>query len=235
MIDLNNTCFRNNNPEILDYLFYNGYTPYSERTEKSDWLVIQEKVVMMGGNDVKSKYRQIQFVDGEFQYVNKTKELCDWINRHEEQELAGEEYKKDTFTKYGFEVPKFECEILKIRINRKKENCYIGYFVGKNGDAYPCEWTPGGRICKTSIPEHKRRPWDLTPIKKEWYENPDNFPCLIVSSQHNEMSRALRFEDSKIITDGTFRYSPNDVRLATKEELLSLYVEEITMSHTETN
>lgn len=69
MIDLNNTCFKNDNPDILDYLFQHEYTPYSEDTENGEWLVLKDKMVLMGGNNVKSVYKQIHLVDGEFQYV----------------------------------------------------------------------------------------------------------------------------------------------------------------------
>ena len=60
--------------------------------------------------------------------------------------------------------------------------------------------------------------FDLTPIKKEWYEKEENFPCLMYRAGDDDYSlvrnRTVALE----------RLS-QDFRPTTKEELLSLLVE----------
>ena len=52
-------------------------------------------------------------------------------------------------------------------------------------------------------------------FKKEWYENPDNFPCLCVDTYDNPII---------IFSQEEYKKCPR-LRLATKEEVLSLFVD----------
>lgn len=69
---LHNTCFRNNQ-EMLDILFYLGYIPYSEDTESADWIVVQDKTLLFGGNSVNRKYRETKVTDGQIVYKSRSK------------------------------------------------------------------------------------------------------------------------------------------------------------------
>ena len=74
----------------------------------------------------------------------------------------------------------------------------------------PCIWDLFGKcdFCY-SAKYHER---NLKPIKKEWYENPDNFPCLCID-----------FYDNPIIFFSKEEYDKCPrLRPATKEELLAL-------------
>lgn len=125
---------------------------------------------------------------------------------------------KNNFKDYGFEAD-FEGEILK-----EVDGVYLGYVIDsgylemlkiyKSGSAY-------GNGTKGK--------YNLKPIKKEWYENPDNFPCVVYHIYDNSFHIATDTtinEDSRLIKIYD-KYRPCDVfRPATKEEVLSLLVKE---------
>ena len=52
-------------------------------------------------------------------------------------------------------------------------------------------------------------------FKKEWYENPDNFPCLCIDSYDNPII---------IFSKEEYKKCPR-LRPATKEEVLTLFVD----------
>lgn len=133
--------------------------------------------------------------------------------------------KECQFKKYGFEVPDFECEILGrdkgkisaiVTSQKSTPSICIYDFLGA---CYEID-TANGRLLRWSLR-------DLKPIKKEWYEHESNFPCLVVDKK-NEMRKAISFElkTQRIIFENEL-YSNicNGWRLATKEEVLSLYKE----------
>lgn len=72
------------------------------------------------------------------------------------------------FAKYGFEKPYFECVIL-----GEVDNMFIGYVRMHNKKVYPPHWYKNGcrELGEGNI-------WNLTPIKKPWYET-CKFPCLV--------------------------------------------------------
>lgn len=144
------------------------------------------------------KDREIYLVDGIFQYRIQLPKP------------------KNNFKEYGFEAD-FEGEILK-----EVDGVYLGYVIDsghiemlkiyKDGSAY------GNRT---------NRKYFLTPIKKEWYKNPDNFPCVVLDRNYN------MFLVKGLSVDGFLTQEFNrqvghaeHFRPATKEEILSLLVKE---------
>lgn len=76
------------------------------------------------------------------------------------------------FTKYGFEKPDFECEILKE---------YDDHLVGavyQNEKYFGTSWNKQGTCLQTKGFGYINM--NLTPIKKPWYET-CKFPCLITA------------------------------------------------------
>lgn len=133
----------------------------------------------------------IHLVNGQFQYV---------------EETSVKEKPKNNFKNYGFEAD-FEGEILK-----KVGDYYIGYITRDYCTIIDStKWDLNGN--DVDIQEYH-----LKPIKKEWYENPDNFPCIVYSTKLNEY----------IVLDMPLvPLKLNDkFRPATKEEVLSLLIKE---------
>ena len=110
----------------------------------------------------------------------------------------------NNFQDFGF-TASFEGEILK-----EVENIYIGWVKANHG-VIPMCWFKNGNTFLT----HSN--FKLTPIKKEWYENPENFPCL-VSSGYNFAYVATQSRIDEYLNYGW--------KLATKAELMSLYCKE---------
>lgn len=74
------------------------------------------------------------------------------------------------FTKYGFEKPAFECEIL------KEYNDHLVGAVYQNEAYFGTSWTKKGTCLQTKGFGYTNM--NLTPIKKPWYKT-CKFPCLI--------------------------------------------------------
>ena len=74
------------------------------------------------------------------------------------------------FTKYGFEKPAFECEIL------KEYNDHLVGAVYQNEAYFGTSWNKQGTCLQTKGFGYTNM--NLTPIKKPWYET-CKFPCLI--------------------------------------------------------
>ena len=130
---------------------------------------------------------EIHLVNGEFQYV--------------------EIKPKNNFKDYGFEAD-FEGEILK-----EYENQFVG-MVYQNEGNFGCSWNKKGKCLQTK--GFGYIDMNLKPIKKEWYENPDNFPCLCID-----------YFDNPIVVFSKEEYDKCPrLRLATKEEVLALLVKE---------
>lgn len=126
----------------------------------------------------------------------------------------------NNFKEYGFEAD-FEGEICFENIN----GFLIGY-VNKPVGKIIKQWRKNDGNC-FCMEGYDDRQYDLKPIKKEWYENPASFPCIVYHIYNNsfyiatdttidENSRLIRICDN---------YRPYDVfRPATKEEILALLV-----------
>lgn len=129
---------------------------------------------------------------------------------------------KNNFKDYGFEAD-FEGEILK-----EVKNYYVGYvYIG--GHTYGLSWDKNGSTFNTSDEKY-----NLKPIKKEWYENPDNVGKLIVYDYFDDNRIGIfkcLYKDKGWIELYTLNGCKVDqkthkVRPATKEEVLALLVKE---------
>lgn len=209
MIDLNNTWCEatEENYDELNKHIKDVFMTKNGRLEcKSDILFVINNIIDSGDISFSKGLKQIHLVNGEFQYV--------------------ETKPKNNFEDYGFEAD-FEGEILK-EVKELKGIEYLGYFVGGNKTYYPCIWTKSGRIWKTSVSEKDRELYNLKPIKKEWYENPNNFPCLVIhDNKESVLIKYYNKTNNKLISkDSLVHYSIDRCRPATKEEVLSLLFKE---------
>ena len=122
---------------------------------------------------------------------------------------------KNNFEEYGF-AGNFEGEILKVI-----DGNYIGYY--KDLGIIPTKWHEDG-LCF----EEEDSDYNLTPIKKEWYEKEDNFPCLVkILDDRNDEDKEYFDVLGNINAYKAIEGNPVIfcLRPATKEELLSLLVE----------
>ena len=124
---------------------------------------------------------------------------------------------KNNFKDYGFEAD-FEGEILK---EFKDMGGFIGY-VKHQGQIIENLWWGNGK-------NRFKEEYNLKPIKKEWYENPDNFPCLVIYEGKEIKLMGYYVESSKyrkepclLTADGLVYHSLSKCRLATEEEALKL-------------
>ena len=99
------------------------------------------------------------------------------------------------FTKYGFEKPDFECEILK-----EYDDHLIGA-VYQNEAYFGTSWTKEGTCLQTKGFGYINM--NLTPIKKPWYET-CTFPCIIMADycmpvvvKHYDDGYVYDFRDNK--------------------------------------
>ena len=126
----------------------------------------------------------------------------------------------NNFKDYGFEAD-FEGEILS-----DIEDYYIGYYI----ETYPCIkekqkiptfWNKHTGTCYKGAGVSNSK-YTLKLIKKEWYENPDNFPCIATKDGKN-----FAVIDSIDYLKRVCIYQHRvDFRPATKEEVLALLVKE---------
>lgn len=154
--------------------------------------------------DSNPKYKQVHLIDGEFEFV------------------ADEQKQECQFAKYGFEVPEFQCEILS-----KYGSWLMGYVVINQGQApTPCMWFEHDGACSIHAE------YNLTPVKKPWYDTVDwksGVPIIDTDTNKFHGIGYHRYKNSietqrgvTIIQDITC----DEWRLATKEEVLSLFKEE---------
>ena len=126
----------------------------------------------------------------------------------------------DTFTAHGFEVPDFEGEILK-----EVDGYYVGYVITKSKEVMPVRWCNKG-YTNGSL---QILGFYITPIKKEWYEYPDNFPAMCIwenSSGGDGLYIFGGYYDGYFMDSDGETHQANLYRLATKAELMSLYYKE---------
>ena len=131
------------------------------------------------------------------------------------------------FAKYGFEVPDFECEILK-----ELKNGYIG-MVTDEGKILACVWDKDGIQKSSTGALFETCSFKLTPIKKPWHEEEINFPTFAWVKKKNEDEKFIvylkGFEDNQFIEYGvnpnSWKYTLDkwEVTKIGKEEVLSLF------------
>ena len=115
----------------------------------------------------------------------------------------------NNFQEYGFTAG-FEGEIY----SKKCTGITSDYF---GAIFFPTGWKQVAWDCDGKIRGFSSS-FNLTPIKKEWYEYPENFPALITNGTY--MFITVNSKEAWLEEDGI------TWRLATKAELMSLYVEE---------
>lgn len=123
---------------------------------------------------------------------------------------------ENNFKDYGFEAD-FEGEILK-----EYENQFVG-MVYQNEGNFGCSWDKKGRCLQPDGFGYDNM--NLKPIKKEWYEKNDNFPCIVYDTFACRVAFARKCEFNVIDLCYDIR-DISEVRPATKEEVLSLLVKE---------
>ena len=161
----------------------------------------------------KENFRDKQFYinNGRLSWNKPKEELEDSSILHSDIRMRKEDFvisiKDDNGVVYEFEKPDFECELLKVY-----GDYMIGATLSETGKTWMEEkWTIAGKS-----KHHKK--WNLTPLKKEWFKDENNFPALVIGS--NEL-----FVIDTITSLGILKIESNELRLATKEELNSLYYE----------
>lgn len=139
---------------------------------------------------------------------------------------------KNNFEEYGFEAD-FEGEIYTSYRSNDNQIFYNGAIWLKPNDDYhymkPVSWTEKGEVIHHYFQENYLTGYRLKPIKKEWYENPDNFPCLVMYEDKEIKLMKYYVESSKhreapclLTADGLVYHSLSKCRLATEEEALKL-------------
>ena len=132
---------------------------------------------------------------------------------------------KNNFKEYGFEAY-FKGEIFKEIDSVFYGIVYSEYFERN----IVCEWDSSGNV----ISNYKINGdyYKLIPIKKEWYENLDNFPCLVIYEDKNiklmgsySKTNKFRTEPCLVTAEGGVYHSLSKCRPATKEEVLTLIIE----------
>ena len=127
---------------------------------------------------------------------------------------------KNNFKEFGFEAD-FEGDICFENIN----GFLIGY-VNKPVGKIIKQWRKNDGNC-FCMEGYDDRQYELKPIKKEWYENPDNFPCIVLDRNYN-MFLAKGIDIDNFLTQ-EFNKQIGHVkhfRPATEEEVLVLLVKE---------
>ncbi len=134
--------------------------------------------------------------------------------------------KECMFAKFGLEVPDFPCEIFET----KQDNILVGWASDSMHPFESVMWNYKGKTIKN----HQSH-YNLTPIEKPWYKEESNFPCLVMWHHTiREVSNGwvpdviMKYESNKFIArNGTHftidQFEDNTVRLATEEEVLSLF------------
>ena len=213
-IDLNNTwCEANKENE--KYL-YENVSKNTHNLNKEKYFIIEKTHHKLDVRTINytpnSNYKKIHLVNGKFEFVK---------SKH-----------KNNFKDYGFEAD-FEGEIKFIdsfahyvgicewheEMPTKTQNKQTVYWIN-----YKCYLITSNGVIR--IPSR-----DLKPIKKEWYETPDNFPCIVIYEEkeiklmrsYSETSKH-RKEPCLLTSDGGVYHSLDKCRPATKEEILSLLV-----------
>ena len=198
-----------------DYFIVKG----SEHRVFSDCKLIHKKDkdvldAYLADNNVEIEFKareDLDYIDipSERNFISYYSDLCYYqlkpqSGQEYKEEVLSKIHEEDDFAKLGFEEPDFECEIF------AQKDVYFYGIVLELGVWIQCRWDKQGR---SSI-------WgrfNLTPIKKPWYEDESNFPCLLVltggtlSLEHYPMNAG-----TKTMIEASY------ARLATNEEIDSL-------------
>lgn len=131
---------------------------------------------------------------------------------------------KNNFKDYGFEAD-FEGNICFLN---EEDNYYIGYII-ENGKKILMQWDKSGLAYNSN--DFNVVFCDLKPIKKEWYENPDNIGKFISINNTLGIFKSYAKENETIIyislvDNLEYIIHISKCRPAAKEEILALLVKE---------
>lgn len=138
--------------------------------------------------------------------------------------------KLNNFEDFGFTAD-FEGDIF----FKDANDIHIGvvlHDMSFNGDGSPYPpiahiWDNNGKAYEIVNKECTRKKlYDLTPIKKEWNEYPENFPCWMFHIPSGEVHRCISYNGYIVkikFCDGVRTQSHDDYRLATLEDLETPY------------
>ncbi len=142
------------------------------------------------------------------------------MNRNVEEKLSQVEKKRNNFEEYGFKAD-FDGEIY------FKESCDYMYGLVNNVAYF---WNKDGFCYESDIDEVERvYKYDLTPIKKKWYEIEENFPCLVVTEDgdYKETFVAIKFNKEAYTLDySDGGWGVEFCRPATNEEVDALKIKQ---------
>lgn len=140
------------------------------------------------------------------------------------EEIKQENIPKNNFKEFGFEAD-FEGEILKEIYDHNNKKYYIGYSIDVRKEIsfpYPKTWTEDGKCWNDD--DINMEDFDLTHIKKPWYETPNQFKVMMLKEDLGWYPNIFYSEDylkaginEMKVTEG------KEWRYASKEEIYSLY------------
>ena len=264
MINLNNTWCKATEENYyalvrtasldVDDLGWHGYT-------SSPAMVIINKRLLMSTCTYLLpliNYRQIHLVDKEFQYVKEEdgNTNVDFVDdkitditgcatldsdKNNMEEVEGD-IEVNSFTKYNFETPEFEGEIYEEYKTPCGQTFYNGYVWDRPNDDYHYKklmcWGTDGRPVHYNVADEKNLiNYNLTPIKKPWYEDESNIGKLCIDTRNNIMFKLkdIASNDGYLESEISLPLDSKqdweyihykDIRKATKEEVLSLLVQD---------
>lgn len=134
---------------------------------------------------------------------------------------------KNNFEDYGFNA-EFEGEIFK-----EIDDKFYGV-VMYQGSYHTITWNKIGKVLNASNSLSNLGIFNLTLIKTPWYEIEDNFPCVVIQIWDEDTDESTN--KPRIATSYNKEYGylncieyidpVLNFRLATKEEVLNLYIKE---------
>ncbi len=141
------------------------------------------------------------------------------MNRNVEEKLSQVEKKKNNFEEYGF-IGDFEGKIY--------FEDSAGLLLGKvNEDSY--YWDCVNGKCFSIYNNKSVAKYNLTPIKKKWYEIEENFPCLVVAEcgDYKDTFVAIEFnKEADTLNYSYIGWNSKICRPATNEEVDALKIKQ---------
>lgn len=149
------------------------------------------------------------------------------LRKETAEEIKQENTSKNNFKEYGFEAD-FEGEIYE-KYEVFDMEFFTGYVWEKPKEDYPNKrlltWTKEGEPIHYHIAEEEQiRPYILNPIKKPWYETPNQFRLIMIRKSNGWYPNIFYSEDYLEVGISNMETTEGKIwRYATKEEIYSLY------------
>lgn len=240
MIDLNNTWCEATQ-ENYDKLVEMGRDgdSLSQREcgmEMRDWIIYLEDdeyinvdIITSSNFNIKN-FKQIKLnSSNEFEYIEEEDDnnasTNDSVCTNSDNAMGNTNKKINNFSEFWFEAD-FEGEILK-EVNGRLHG------IVKQHNQFECiTWNKVGRVLNGSMALNCADNYDLTPIKKAWYEDESNIGKLVyVDNEHWQGLCSFKHLHNNTITvryfdGGECVYYVDECRPATEEEAMQLVIEE---------